>query len=110
MINDKAERCYYFAVKNLLELNSSEWLRSKKAEITNNNNCFQNALNDALNYQNIERYPQRISKIKPYISMYNWEGIEFPAGPNDWEKFEKNNETIALNIYVPPNTKEIRVA
>ena len=111
MINDKAERCYYFAVKNLLELNSSEWLRSKKAEITNTNNCFQNALNDALNYQNIERYPQRISKIKPYISMYNWEGIEFPAGPNDWEKFEKNNETIALNIlYVPPNTKEIRVA
>ena len=57
MINDKAERCYYFAVKNLLELNSSEWLRSKKAEITNNNNCFQNAFNDALNYQNIEKDP-----------------------------------------------------
>ena len=50
MINDRAERSYYFAVKNLLELNSSEWLGSKKTETTNNNNCFQNALNDALNY------------------------------------------------------------
>ena len=111
MINDNAGRCYYFAVKDLLELNSSEWLRNEKAEITNNNNCFQNALNDALNYQNIESDPQRISKIKPYISMYNWVGIEFPAVPKDWEKFEKNNKTIVLNIlYVPPSTKEISVA
>ena len=75
MINGKAERCFYFAVKKLVELNSSEWLRSKKAVITNNNNCFQNTLNDALNYQNIERDLQRISKFKPYISMYNCEGI-----------------------------------
>ena len=111
MTNDKAKRCYYFAVKSLLELNSFKWLRSKKAAITNSNNCFQNALNDALNYQNIERSPQRISKIQPYISKYNWKRIKFPAGPKDWEKLEKNNETIALNmLYVPLNTKEILVA
>ena len=30
MINDRAERSYYFAVKNLLELNSSEWLGEVK--------------------------------------------------------------------------------
>ena len=33
MINDEANNCYYFAVKNLSELNSSEWLRCKKAAI-----------------------------------------------------------------------------
>ena len=76
MTNDKAKRCYYFAVKSLLELNSFEWLRSKKVAITNSNNCFQNALNDALNYQNIERNPQRISKIQPYISKYNWKSFQ----------------------------------
>ena len=27
-----------------------------------------NALDDALNYHNIERHPQRISKLKPYIN------------------------------------------
>ena len=47
----------------------------------------------------------------PYIDNYNWEGIEFPAGPKDWKKFEQNNKTIALNIlFVPYNTKTIRVA
>ena len=32
MINDDNERYYYFAVKNNLELDSSEWLRSKKTQ------------------------------------------------------------------------------
>ena len=57
MINDKAEKCYYFAIKNLLELYSFEWLRSKKAAIINNDNCFRIALKDALNYENIEKDP-----------------------------------------------------
>ena len=29
MINDEANNCYYFAVKNLSELDSSRWLRAK---------------------------------------------------------------------------------
>ena len=64
----------------------------------NNNNNFKNALDDALIYQTIESNPQRISKLKPYINKYNWKGIEFPAGSKEWQKFEQNNKTIALNI------------
>ena len=110
MINDEANNCHYFGVKNLSELYSLGWLKSKKEAIINSDNCFQNALNDALNYQNIEKDPQRISKIKCYISKYNWEVIEFPAGSKDWKKFEQNNKTIALNIlFVPYNTETIRV-
>ena len=30
MINDEAKNCYYFAIKNLSELNSLGWLRGKK--------------------------------------------------------------------------------
>ena len=52
MINGD-EKYYYFAVKSKLELYSSEWLRSKKESITNEDNCFQNALNDSLDYQRI---------------------------------------------------------
>ena len=52
MINDN-EKYYYFTVKSKLELYSSEWLRSKKESIINEDNCFQNTLNDALNYQKI---------------------------------------------------------
>ena len=68
-------------------------------------------MDDALNYQNIETHPERISKLKPYINKYNWEGIDFPAGPKEWKKFERNNKTIALNIlFIPHNTKTIIVA
>ena len=83
MIIDKANNCYYFAVKNLAELYSLGWLRSKKEAIINGDNNFQNALEDALNYQNIERDPQRISKLERYFNKYNWKGIEFSAGPKD---------------------------
>ena len=104
-------KTYYFAVKNLSELHSLGWLRGRKAAIINGDNDFQKALNDALNYQNIKTHQERISKIKPYISKYNWEGIEFPAGSKDWKKFEQNNKTIALNVlFVPHNTETIRVA
>ena len=60
----------------------------KKEAIFNNDNSFENALNDALNYQTVETHPEKISKLKPYINKYNWEGIEF----------EQNNKTIAFNI------------
>ena len=109
MINDDDnEKYYYFAIKSKLELCSSEWLRSKKESITNEDNCFQNALNDSLDYQTIKTHPERISKLKPYINQYNWKDIKFPSDKEDWKKFEQNNKEIALNIlFVPHNKKEI---
>ena len=55
MVNDEANNCYYFAVKNLSELYSLGWLRGEKEAIINGDNDFQNALGDALNYQTIEK-------------------------------------------------------
>ena len=110
MIDGEAKNCYYFAVKNLSETYSLGWLRDKEEAIINGDNYFQNTMNNALNYQSIERDPQRISKIKKYISKYNWEEIEFPAGSKDGKKFEQNNKTTALNVlFVPHNTETIRV-
>ena len=61
MINDEANNYCYFATKHLPELNSLGWLRGKKEAIinndNNNNNDFQNALDDSLNYQTIEKDP-----------------------------------------------------
>ena len=111
MINDEANNCYYFAVKNLSELNSLGWLRGKTETTISGDNDFKDALDDALNYQTIKTNPERISKLKPYINKYNWEGIEFPAGPKDWIKFERNNKTNGLSVlYTLHNTKTISVA
>ena len=95
------------------EINSLGWLRGKKEAIINNviDNFFSNTIDDALDYQSIKTNPERISKLKPYINKCNWEGIQFPAGPKDWKKFERNNKTIVLNIlFIPHNTKIINVA
>ena len=58
----------------------------KKETIISGDNDFEDALDDALNYQNIETHSERISKLKSYINKYNWEGIEFLAGPKEWKK------------------------
>ena len=58
MINDDDDEKYcYFSVWSKLELYSSEWLRSKQESITKEDNCFQNALNDSLDYQRIKKKP-----------------------------------------------------
>ena len=88
MINDDDQKYYYFAVKSRLELYSLEWLRNKKEAKINSDNCFENALNVTLDYQRIKKDLQKISKIKPYISQYNWKDIEFPSHQKDWKKFE----------------------
>ena len=95
-------------------IDSPKWLKNKKATINpknNDNNCFQYALTVALNYQNIKKVLQKISKFKPFIDQYNWKEIDFPSHSKDWKKFEQNNKTIALNIlFVPHNTEKIRLA
>ena len=69
------------------------------------------AISIALNYEKIDNHPERISKIKPFINMYDWKDINFPSHKKDWNTFEKNNRSIALNIfYSPYNTKQIRPA
>ena len=111
IINDDDENYYYFALKSKLEIYSPEWLTSKKESITNEDNCFQNALNDSLDYQRIKKDLQKISKLKPYINQYNWKGIKFLSDKEDWKKFEQNNKEIALIIlFVPHNKKEIEPA
>ena len=111
LINDDDNEKYYFAVKSKLELHSSEWLRSKKGSLINEDNCFQNAFNDSSDYQTIKTHPERISKLKPHINQYNWKDIKFPSDKEDWKKFEQNNKEIALNVlFVPHNKKEIEPA
>ena len=96
-------------------IESLEWIKNKGVTINpktiKNDNCFQYAITAALNHQNINHNPERISKLKPFINNYNWKDIEFPSHSKDWRKFECNNKTIALNIlYVPYNIERIRQA
>ena len=94
-------------------IKSPEWILNKRATINpknKDNKCFQYSITVALNHQNIENHPERISNIKPFINQYNWDDIDFPVGIKDWKMFERNNEKNALNIlFVPHGEKEINL-
>ena len=84
-------------------INSSKWLEIKRATINPQNNddkCRQYTTTVALNHQNIENNPARISNIEPFINQYNWNDIDIKAhqkGQEDYEKSKKkknHNKTI----------------
>ena len=94
--------------RKILQKGAPKHLANPKS---NDNNCFQYALTVALNYRNIKKDSQRVSKIKPFIDQYNWKEIDFPSEQKNWKEFEQNNKSIALNIlFLPYNTEKIRLA
>ena len=63
-------------------IESPKWLKDKKCTINqknNDNKCFQYTTTLALNFNNIDKHPQRISQIKPFTDNYNWNDINFPT-------------------------------
>ena len=63
-------------------IESAKWIKDKKSTINPKNNdykCFQYAVTVALNHDKINNHPQKVSKIKPLIDQYNWNGIDFPS-------------------------------
>ena len=67
-------------------IESAKWIKDKKSTINpknNDNKCFQYVVTVALNHDKINKDPQRISKIKPFINQYNWNGINLPSTGKD---------------------------
>ena len=98
----------------IIYIDSSEWLKNKKATINpknNDNNCFHYAIIAAFNHKPIKNHPERVSSLKPFIDQYHWKELNFPSHKEHWKKFESNNKSIALNIlFVPYNAEKIRLA
>ena len=98
-IFDSVDAWYYDLNKISLSrhgsyIDSPEWLKNKKATI--NPKIMISAFNILsmsfqLNYEQIKKDPQRISKIKPFIDQYSWKEIDFSSHKKDWKKSESNN-------------------
>ena len=74
-------------------IDSPDWIKNKKAAIDpinkKDNKGSQYAVTVVLNYEEIKKDLQRITKINPFIKKYNWDGIDFPSEKEDWKKVEK---------------------
>ena len=90
-------------------IKSSDWIANKKAIINRKNvddRCFEYSIVVALRHNEIKTHLERIEGNHHLFSCdYNWCGIDFPAGIKEWKRFEKNNETTALNILQVPHDK-----
>ena len=68
-------------------IDSPDWIKSKKATINSinkkDNKCFQYAVTALLNYGEINKDPQRITKIKPFLNKHNWGGINYLSEKDD---------------------------
>ena len=68
-------------------IDSPDWIKNKKAAINpinkKDNKCFQYSVTVSLNHEEIKKTPQRITKTKPFINKYKWEGINFPSEKDD---------------------------
>ena len=86
-----------------------EWIANKKGIInpkTVDDRCFEYSIVVALRHNEIKSHPERIQGNHHLFSCdCNWCGIDFPAGIKEWKRFEKNNETTALNILQVPHDK-----
>ena len=88
---------------------SSDWIVSKKATINpkneKDNECFKWSIIAGLNYNKIkEKELKKLLKFKRVDT-------DFSSHQREWEEFEQNNNSIALNIlFVPHNSEEIKLA
>ena len=74
-------KCHQVNLNGGSNIESPDWIKSKKAVINPKNEkdkCFQYAVTVALNYEEIKKDPQRVTKIKPFITKYYWEAINHP--------------------------------
>ena len=90
-------------------IKSPKWVAHKEATINpkneKDNKCFQYAITIALNYNKIKKkYLRKIKKVKQADT-------DFSSHQTDWENFEQNNTSIALNVlFVSYNSEEVKLA
>ena len=88
---------------------SPDWIASKKATINpkneKDNKCFQWSIIAGLNYNIIKE--KELKKLLKFRRI----DTDFSSHQRNWENFEQENNSIALNVlFVSYNSEEIKLA
>ena len=88
-------------------VNNSFWIKKKKTTINpvnDDDKCFQCTATVALNYKDIGKNIQRMSKIKPFINNYDWrEQIVYQRKMTGKSLKKKINQQLLLICYMLKN-------
>ena len=77
-----------------------EWISRKKVIINPKNEdveCSKWAVIAADRWEEIDKHPERISKLRKFEEEYDWTDVEFPFTIRSIDKFERKNE-ISVNV------------
>ena len=87
---------------------SPDWIASKKATINPKNEkdkCFQWSIIAGLNYNNINE--KELKKLLKFRRV----DTDFSSNQRDWEEFDQENNSIALNVlFASYNSEKINLA
>ena len=113
-IPDSVELLYYHfqridIIRAESYIMSPDWIASKKATINpkneKDNKCFQWSIIAGLNYNKIKE--KELKKLLKFRRV----DTDFSSYQRDWEEFEQENTSIALNIlFVSHNSEEVKLA
>ena len=107
-IPDSVEVLYYeFHKKDIIRAESyivsPDWIARKKATINPKMKCFQWSIIAGLNYNIIKG--NKLNKLLKFRRV----DADFSSHQRDWENFEQENNSIALNVlFVSHNSEEIK--
>ena len=82
-----------------------EWIKLKKACINIKNRdqkCFKYCIQSVVYDKISKHHPEEMfhyNKLKDDI--LNWDGVHFPTGNRDIDRFEENNKSVSINVFEP---------
>ena len=82
-----------------------EWIKLKKACINIKNKdqkCFKYCIQSVVYDKISKHHPEEMfhyNKLKDDI--LNWDGVNFPSGNRDIDRFEENNKLVSINVFEP---------
>ena len=82
-----------------------EWIKLKKACINIKNKdqkCFKYCIQSVVYDKISKHHPEEMfhyNNLKDDI--LNWDGVNFPAGNRDIDRFEENNKIVSINVFEP---------
>ena len=82
-----------------------EWIKLKKACINIKNKdqkCFKYCIQSIVYDKISKHHPKEMfhyNKLKDDI--LNWDGVNFPTGNRDIDRFEENNKSVSINVFEP---------
>ena len=82
-----------------------EWIKLKKACINIKNKdqkCFKYCIQSIVYDKISKHHPEEMfhyNKLKDDI--LNWDGVNFPTGNRDIDRFEENNKSVSINVFEP---------